>query len=103
MYVYICFQSCVCISSVCQYIWDSVSSILPLIICVTGGYCLSQIFWGHENMSSLSVIWLIYIKLYRKKRKEKFCKKIWAKWESGLTAVQLKWDPPVIYSVEFII
>ena len=25
-----------------------------------------------------------------------FGKKIWAKWESGLTTVQLKWDPPVI-------
>ena len=23
-------------------------------------------------------------------------KKIWAKWESGLTTVQLRWDPPVV-------
>ena len=59
-----------------------------------GGSHLSQIFWEHENQSSLSVIWLIYIKLYRKKE-TKFWKKIRAKWESGLTAVQLKWDPPV--------
>ena len=28
----------------------------------TGGSCLSQIFWEHENQSGLSVIWLIYIK-----------------------------------------
>ena len=60
----------------------------------TGGSHLSQIFWEHENQSGLLVIWLIYIKLYRK-RKPNFGKKIWAKWESGLTAVRLKWDPPV--------
>ena len=52
-------------------------------------------FWEHENQSALSVIWLIYIKLYRKKEE-----KIWAKWESGLTAVWLKWDPPV-YITQF--
>ena len=34
---------------------------------VTGGSRLSQIFWEHENQSGLLVIWLIYIKLYRKK------------------------------------
>ena len=33
------------------------------------------------------------MKLY--KEKEKFWQKIQAKWESGLTAVQLKQDPPV--------
>ena len=60
----------------------------------TGGSCLSQIFWEHENQSSLLVIWLIYIKLYRK-RKPNFGKKIQAKRESGLTAVRLKRDPPV--------
>ena len=40
----------------------------------TGGSHLSQIFWEHENQSSLLVIWLIYIKLYRKKE-TKFWKK----------------------------
>ena len=60
----------------------------------TGGSCLSQIFWEHENQSGLLVIQLIYIKLYRKKE-TKFWKKIWAKQESSLTTVQLKWDPPV--------
>ena len=40
----------------------------------TGGSCLSQIFWEHENQSGLLVIWLIYIKLYRKKE-TKFWKK----------------------------
>ena len=25
--------------------------------------------------------------------------KIWAKWESGLTTVELKWDPPVLLQV----
>ena len=33
----------------------------------TGGSCLSQIFWEHEILSGLSVIWLIYIKLYKEK------------------------------------
>ena len=51
-------------------------------------------FWEHENQSGLLVIWLIYIQLYRKKE-TKFWKKIWAKWESSLTAVWLKQDPPV--------
>ena len=27
----------------------------------TGGSCLSQIFWEHENLSSLSIIWLIQL------------------------------------------
>ena len=69
---------------------------------ITGGSRLSQIFWEHENQSSLLVIQLIYIKLYRKlyrKKETKFWKKIWAKQESGLTAVQFKWDPPVHVSV----
>ena len=59
----------------------------------TGGICLCQIFWEHVNLFGLSVIWLIstkmYIKLYI------LWQKIQAKWESGLTTVQLKWDPPV--------
>ena len=60
----------------------------------TGGHCLSQIFWEHESQSGLSVIWLIYIKLYRKKE-EKILQNIWAEWESGLTTVWLKQNPPV--------
>ena len=35
----------------------------------TGGSCLSQIFWEHENLSGLSVLWLIYIELYKEKEK----------------------------------
>ena len=60
----------------------------------TGGSHVSWIFWEHENQFSLLVIWLIYIKLHRKKGK-KFGKKICAKQESSLTTVGLKWDPPV--------
>ena len=45
----------------------------------TGGSCLSWIFWEHENQSGLLVIWLIYIKLYRK-NETKFWKK-----KSGLS------------------
>ena len=56
-------------------------------------------FLEHENLSGLSIIRLIYIKLYRK-RKPNFGKKIWAKWESGLTTVQLKRDPPVELKIE---
>ena len=41
---------------------------------ITGGSHLSWIFWEHENQSGLLVIWLIYIKLYRKKE-TKFWKK----------------------------
>ena len=33
--------------------------------------------------------------------KKEFWQKMWAKWESGLTAVQLKWDPPVVCSTMF--
>ena len=50
-----------------------------LQICYTGGSRLSQIFWEHDNQSSLLVIWLIYIKLYRKKET-----KFWRK-KSGLS------------------
>ena len=64
----------------------------------TGGSHFSQIFWEHENLSSLSV--LIYIKLYNEKEKSDFGKKIWAKQESSLTAVWLKCDPPVYDSCE---
>ena len=39
----------------------------------TGGFHLSWIFWEHENLSSLSV--LIYIKLYKEKKKNNFGKK----------------------------
>ena len=57
----------------------------------TGGSHLSQIFWEHENLSGLSVIWLISTLNYTKK----FWQKTWAKQESGLTTVQCKWDTPV--------
>ena len=50
-------------------------------------------FWEHENLSGLSV--LIYIKLYKEKQTKQLWQKIQAKWESGLTAVCLKWDPPL--------
>ena len=30
-------------------------------VCSTGGSCLSQIFWEHENLSGLSIIWLIQL------------------------------------------
>ena len=35
----------------------------------TGGFHSSRIFWEHENLSSLTAIRLIYIKLYRKQKK----------------------------------
>ena len=59
-----------------------------------GGSHLSQIFWDYEILSSLSVIWIIYIKLYKEKGKKNW-QKFWAKWESSLTTVRLKWDPLV--------
>ena len=31
-----------------------------------------------------------------------FWQKIWAKWESSLTAAWLKWDPPVVFFPVFI-
>ena len=37
-------------------------------------------------------------RLTYKGEKKKFYKKDWAKWESGLTAVWLKQDPPVVNS-----
>ena len=45
----------------------------------TGGSRLSWIFWEHENQSGLLVIWLIYIKFYRKEET-----KFWKK-KSGLS------------------
>ena len=44
-----------------QFILDDVN---------TGGSRLSQIFWEHEILSGLSVIWLIYIKFYKEKEKK---------------------------------
>ena len=35
-----------------------------------GGSRLSWIFWEHEILSSLSVIWFIYIKFYKEKEKK---------------------------------
>ena len=60
-----------------------------------GGFCLSRIFWEHEILSGLSVIWLIYIILYKEKE-IKIWQKFRAKREPGLTAVRLKQDPPVL-------
>ena len=60
----------------------------------TGGSCLSQIFWEHENLSGLSVIWLFTLN-YTRKRKKYFWPKFQAQQKSGLTAVWLKWDPHV--------
>ena len=76
-------------------------SILSKCISYTGGSHLSQIFWEHEILSCISVIWLIYIKLYKEKEKENW-QKIQAKWESGLTAVWLKQDPPVSPSSHYM-
>ena len=49
-------------------------------------------------------VWLIstkiYIKLYKEKEKM-ILAKIWGNWESNLTAVQLKQDPPVINCPQF--
>ena len=82
-------------SAIGSYYCMLTSSIHVAVCLCTGGSRLSQIFWEHENQSSLLVIRLIYIKLYRKKE-TKFWKKIWAKRESSLTTVWLKWDPPVM-------
>ena len=79
----------------CEVIMDNLLLFTPTKKAHTGGSRLSQIFWEHENQSSLLVIRLIYIKLYRKKETKFWRKKIRAKWESGLTTVWLKWDPPV--------
>ena len=48
------------------------------------------------QLSGLSVLICIkLIKLY----KNEIIQKIQAKWESGLTAVRLKWDPPVFWHI----
>ena len=66
-----------------------------MILGITGGSCLSQIFWEHENLSGLS-------NYYNKfNYTKKFGKKIWPKQESGLTAVWLKWDPPVPFISDY--
>ena len=83
---------------------DSPNEIIPISFVMTdilhdnkstGGSRLSRIFWEHENQSGLLVIQLICIKLYRE-MENKFWKKIWAKRVSGLSAVRLKRDPPVL-------
>ena len=54
-------------------------------------------FWEYENLSGLSLIWLISTKFtlnYTRKGKM-ILAKIRGKWESGLTTVWLKQDPPV--------
>ena len=52
-------------------------------------------FWEHENLSGLFT--LNYTK--KKEKEKKFRQEIWAKWESGLTVVWLKQDPPVIHKL----
>ena len=64
----------------------------------TGGSHLSQIFWEHENLSQLKhylAYPIIIISLFIQRN---LATKIQAKQESGLTAVQLKQDPPVLRS-----
>ena len=73
-----------------------------LLEITTGGSRLSRIFWEHEILYGLSVIRLIYIKLYKEKEKKYLAKKIRTKQESGLTTVQLKRDPPVYISEEIL-
>ena len=74
--------------------YDKNSEIIDSYITCKGGSRLRRIFWEHQNLSGLSVIRLINtkicIKLYI------FWQKIRTKRESGLTAVRLKWDPPVL-------
>ena len=60
----------------------------------TGGSHLNHFFWEHENLSDLWVIWLISTLKYTNYTKI-FLAKIWVKWESTLTAVQLSQNPPV--------
>ena len=64
--------------------WQGVSVLLPYFCLLTwSGFkkkflylpiyrwvLLKSNFWEHENLSSLSVIWLIYIKLYKEKEKK---------------------------------
>ena len=61
----------------------------------TGGSHLSRIFWEHENLSNLSIILAYPIIIISLIIQKNLATKIWAKWESGLTAVRLKQDPPV--------
>ena len=66
----------------------------------TGRSSLSRNFWQHENLSGLSIIQLIHLLLlkpYLVNLLNLFWQKIRAKWEYGLTAVQLKRDPPVLH------
>ena len=68
----------------------------------TGGSRLSRIFWEHENLSSLSIIRLIQIIIISLIIQRNLATKIRAKQESSLTAVRLKWDPPVTNFIENI-
>ena len=70
---------CSCCENVTTSLLIMVTSALWSVLTHTGGSCLSWIFWEHENQSGLLVIWLIYIKLYRKKET-----KFWKK-KSGLS------------------
>ena len=44
-----------------------------LTVFTTGGSCLSRIFWEHENLSGLSVIWLIQLLLLKTNIQIKHC------------------------------
>ena len=61
----------------------------------TGGSCLSQIFWEHENLVWLKHYLAYPIIIISLIIQRNLATKIWAKRESGLTTVWLKWDPPV--------
>ena len=52
--------------------------------------------------SGLSIILLIPIIIISLIIQRNLAKKIRAKWESGLTAVWLKWDPPVYSHILFL-
>ena len=55
---------------------------------------LVQLFWEHAKsvqlISNLAYQYQFTLNYTRKR----ILAKIWAKWESSLTTVQLKWDPP---------
>ena len=69
---------------------------------ITGGSHLSPDFWEHEKLSRLKhyLAYQIIIKSLIIQRN--LAEKIWAKWESSLTAVWLKWDLPVTVIIDTI-
>ena len=89
--LYICVKTHATVMSTSHVVAMYVPAINMPLKWYTGGSCLNWIFWEHENMSGLFTL------NYTRKRKN-IWQKIQAKWESGLTAEQLKWDPPVYIS-----